>query len=242
MSGLRCGGRGSELQNRIRMRWDKGLGRALAVWVGCCLALAACQSTDHFSDSYIRAYATPEPIFSNFFECHGYGCTFVSRIELSEAEWQNVRAEFDPPSRDAREERRRIAEAVALLQRLVGTRTGTSAHQFTRSNYRIIGNPQLDPTQLDCIDEAVNTWTYLTMLDRDGLLHHHRVERLAYAGGLPDFDFDPRNTAVIQASASGTHFAIDPTLVDAGEPPPIFPLSVWLGRWPPPMPAPDDTD
>jgi hypothetical protein len=59
-----------------------------------------------------------------------------------------------------------------------------------------------DPTQLDCIDEAVNTWTYLTLMERSGLLHFHRVAKLPHAGSL----IDPRNTAVLQ-EIGGQYFA-----------------------------------
>jgi hypothetical protein len=214
--------------------------RIVPFWLMWVLTLAGCQRSDPFSDNFLQLYATPNPAHANFFECHGYGCTFVSRVALSDAEWQSVRIIFTPPAATAKEERRQIDAALVRLRLLVGAHTGTSVHQFTRANYRILGNPQLDPSQLDCIDEAVNTWTYLTMMAEDGLLRMHRVERLAYAGGLPDFDFDQRNTAVIQEIANGRFFAIDPTLVDVGEPPPIFPLAVWLGHWPPPMPATDD--
>ena len=89
-----------------------------------------------------------------------------------------------------------------------------------------------DPTQLDCIDEAVNTWTYLTLMERGGLLHFHRVAKLSYVGSL----IDPRNTAVVQ-EIGGQYFAIDPALVDVGVPPPIIPLESWIAHWPPDLPA-----
>jgi hypothetical protein len=31
----------------------------------------------------------------------------------------------------------------------------------------------------------------------------------------------------------GSYFASDPSLVDAGVPPPVMPLATWLGSWPP---------
>jgi hypothetical protein len=217
--------------------------RALAWWWAFGLfVLSGCHASDHFSDNFLRLYAAPNPVFSHFYECHGFGCSIVSHIELTQEEWQMVRAEFTPPSADARGERRQIADAVALVERLVGARTGTSAHQWTRHNGHIAGNPRLDPTQLDCIDESVNTWTYLTLFARDGLLRQHQVTKLAYAGGLPDFAGAPRNTAVIWARDNGKYFAVDPTLVDAGEKPPIIPLSVWQGPWPPPLSAKTDSD
>jgi hypothetical protein len=141
-----------------------------------------------------------------------------------------VREILESPSPDARAERRRAANAVARLEQLVGRRTGTFTHQRREGSWG-------DPTQLDCIDEAVNTWTYLTMLDRDGLLEFHTVGELAHGGTV--MDFDVRNTATLVAKADGKAFAIDPTLVDEGEPPPVFPLSNWMATWPPEIPEPD---
>jgi hypothetical protein len=201
------------------------------------LALAGCAAhEEHLSDGFLQRFAVKDPTPASFYECHGFGCVIVSHIALSEPEWREVRAIFTPPPADAVAERHRIADALALIERQVGIRTGTSAHQWSRHGGHIDGNPKIDPTQLDCIDEAVDSWTYLTMLARDGLLRFHTVEALAYAGGLPDLDAAPRNTAVIRATASGVDFAVDPMLVDAGEQPPIIPLSIWTTSWPPQIP------
>ena len=35
----------------------------------------------------------------------------------------------------------------------------------------------------------------------------------------------------------GQYFAIDPSLVDVGVPPPIIPLESWIAHWPPDLPA-----
>ena len=125
-----------------------------------------------------------------------------------------------------------IACRVALIQLLVGQQTGTAAHQWSHRDKDILPNFEGDPTQLDCIDEAVNTWTYLTLMERGGLLHFHRVAKLSHAGT----PIDPRNTAVLQ-EIGGQYFAIDPALVDVGMPPPIIPLDSWIAHWPPDLPA-----
>jgi hypothetical protein len=85
-----------------------------------------------------------------------------------------------------------------------------------------------DPTQLDCIDESVNTWTYMTMMERGGLFRFHEVAKLSNAGSL----HNPRNTAVLKEK-NGDYYAIDPSLVDAGVPPPVIPLTSWMTEWPP---------
>jgi len=177
---------------------------------------------------YITDFAEPNPKPDNFRVCHGYGCKLQTRVALSDAEWQRVRAAFEPAAATASSERRQIASAIAILEMEAGDRAGTAVHQRRELNTG-------DLTQLDWIDESVNTWTYLTMLDQDGLIRLHRVGGLAHGGSL--IAFSVRNTAVIERKTTGTRYAVDPWLVDAGEAPPVVPLSVWLASWPPRMPG-----
>jgi len=200
-------------------------------------ALGGCLPQNGLNDNYLRLYAQPDPRPENFYQCHGFHCARQDHIELAAAEWKSVRAVFSRPAADAREERRQVAQALAQLQQLVGQRTGTAVHQWTRHGGLIDGNPAGDLTQLDCIDESVNSWTYLTLMARDGLLKFHRVGPLSAANNLLVFHF--RNTAVLVANGDGALFAVDATLVDETEPPPIFPLAAWLAQWPPVVPAAD---
>jgi hypothetical protein len=197
--------------------------------LGAALALCACVHTadSNQSTTFLDRYAEPNPTPAHFLECHGFSCGESSRVSLSPKEWQRVGAVFKPSPRKAQDERQRIAQAVALMQRLVGAQTGTAVHQWTHKDMMVLPNLG-DPTQLDCIDEAVNTWTYMTMMERSGFFRFHRVAKLSNAGGLTD----PRNTAVMQ-EINGSYYAIDPTLVDFGVPPPVIPLESWLRDWPP---------
>jgi len=182
------------------------------------------------SSEYLTRYAEPDPTPASFLECHGFGCAETSRVGLSSGEWGKVKAQLAGPARDARAERAKIARAVATMQKIVGAKTGTGVHQWTHENMMI--KPNLgDPTQLDCIDEAVNTWTYMTMMERAHLFRFHSVATLGYAG-LPN-DTNPRNTAVLREKKGGALYAVDASLVDGGEPPLVMPLSVWAGAWPP---------
>ena len=196
------------------------------------LALSACAQVDanHLSTTYLDRFATPNPTLAEFPVCHGFGCTVVSRASLSKDAWRRVVAIFQPPAKDAQAERPRIGRGVALIQLMVGQQTGTAAHQWTHKNMEILPNNG-DMTQLDCIDEAVNTWTYLTLMERNGLFRFHRVAQLSHVGDLSDLNV--RNAAVLQEK-DGDYFAIDPSLVDGGVPPPIMPLATWLDpHWPP---------
>jgi len=205
-------------------------------WVVAALAVSACaQNANHLNTTYLDRFAPPNPTLAEFTVCHGFGCTEVSRASLSKDAWRRVVAIFRPPAKDAQAERQRIARGVALIQLLVGEQTGTAAHQWTHKDMVILPNLG-DTTQLDCVDEAVNTWTYLTLMERGGLFRFHHVAQLSNAGDLSDPNM--RNTAVLQEK-NGNYFAIDPSLVDVGVPPPIMPLATWLGHWPPDLSASD---
>jgi hypothetical protein len=201
-----------------------GWGRRLWL-VACALALGACAPE---TSDYLRDYAEAQPVPERFQVCHGYGCKVETRVVLSDSEWQRVRAAFEPVAATASAERRQIATALAILELEVGERTGTAVHQRRELNTG-------DLSQLDCIDEAVNTWTYLTMLSADGLIRRHSVAGLAHSGSV--IELSVHNAAVIRRTTTGTAYAVDTTLVDAGEAPPVVPLSIWLASWPPQVPG-----
>jgi hypothetical protein len=209
------------------------LGGAL-LGLGAALAVSACaQNAVHQSTTFLDQYAETNPTPAHFRECHGFACRETSRISLSPGQWQQVGAVFKPRAPNARAERRQIAQAVTLVQRMAGAQSGTAVHQWTHKDMNILPNLS-DPTQLDCIDEAVNTWTYMTMMEKSGFFHFHRVAQLSNAGSL----HDPRNTAVLQ-EINGDYYAIDPALVDFGTPPPVIPLTAWLTVWPPDLSTSD---
>jgi len=213
--------------------------RSLMLVAPLTLALAGCVTSSGGGDAplsseYLGRYAETNPTPASFIECHGYSCAERSHVSLSAAEWGKVKAQLAPPAHDARAERAKIARAVAVMQTIVGVKTGTGVHQWTHKDMMILPNLG-DPTQRDCIDEAVNTWTTMTMLERAGLMRFHTVAELGYAG-LPA-DTNPRNTAVLREKAGGALYAVDASLVDGGEPPLVMPLTVWAGDWPPPLTA-----
>ena len=73
-----------------------------------------------------------------------------------------------------------------------------------------------DPTQLDCVDEATNTTSYLLVLDRHGLIKHHAVDRPLAKDSLTRWT---HWAAVIREKESGARFAIDSGTGPNGENP-----------------------
>jgi len=188
------------------------------------LAVSACaENANHLQAFYLERFASPNPTLAEFTVCRGFYCAERSYATISEDQWRRVATVFKPRAKNAQLERQQIARGVALIGQIVGPQTGTDAHQWTHVKMFVIPNGG-DLTQLDCVDTSVNTWTYMTLMERSGLFAFHRVAPLSY-GPL-------RNTAVLQ-QINGGYFAIDASLVDVGVPPPIMPLATWLASWPP---------
>jgi hypothetical protein len=169
---------------------------------------------------FVEAYGEPNPDPQHFRLCHGYACRFVTPVALTPEEWRATEALFHAPADSAVAERQQIGLAVAQLTLSAGRHAGLAVRQR-----RELINSK-DPSQLDCVDETVNTTTYLTLLSRAGLLHWHRVGAPAHRGTLVTLDV--ANTPVLFENGSGKGFAVDTAFADPGLPPYIVPLETWL--------------
>jgi hypothetical protein len=200
-------------------------------WLPIALAISACVTDNKYNQTttYLDRHATRNPTVAEFTVCHGFNCTEKKHVSLSAEQWRRVSATFAPRARTAQQERRQIARAVALVESYVGPQAGIAARQWTHQNMYVLPNLG-DLTQIDCIDASVNTWTYMTLMERQGLFHFHKVANLSNAGSLVDPDV--RNTAVLKENDGG-YYAVDASLVDHGTPPLVMPLEVWLAAWPP---------
>src|SRR5690606_10812288 len=104
---------------------------------------------------------------------------------------------FDPAPASPREERERIARAIGTVEVLVGFQAGTRHDEARNVATREQGQ------QLDCVDEAVNTTTYLRLIERRGLLRFHEVA--LPANRILDL-VDAHNTAVVVDRATGLSY------------------------------------
>jgi hypothetical protein len=194
------------------------------------LAISACaENPHHLTTHYLDQFATPNPTLAHFTVCHGFFCVQRSPVSLNEDQWRRIAAVFKPRAKNAQLERQQIGRAIALIESYVGPQAGIAAKQWTHKYMLVLPNMG-DLTQIDCVDASVNTWTYMTLMERAGLFQFHKVAPLSYAGSFTDPDL--RNTAVVQ-QIDGGYFAVDASLVDHGVPPLIMPLAVWLDSWPP---------
>jgi hypothetical protein len=173
-----------------------------------------------------RPVVIAEPQPDRFSVCFGHSCSVVVTVGVSTDDWQMVRALFREPAASPEAERVRIATAIAAMESVVGALTGTwrdyggDVKGFAR------------PGQMDCVDEANNSTTYLRMFARDGLLQWHSVGPIMKRGHL--LWGIPHATAVIIDISTAEWWAVDSWFQDNGMPPYIVPYVTWQDGWRPP--------
>jgi hypothetical protein len=198
--------------------------RASGVALLALVLLAACMRYQE-PDRFLARKGIDAPSEEGFTVCHGYDCTFRTRVLLTAAEWKQITAPLEQASPDAATERARIALAIAEFEIIVGGKTGTSGDRG-KLQFLTAG----DATQLDCIDETTNTTTYLMMLERRGKLRWHHTGRPASRGAFIDGRWH-HETAVLVEIGNGAEFAIDSWFEDNGKPPHVVPLDSWSFSW-----------
>jgi hypothetical protein len=157
--------------------------------------------------------ATPLP----FPVCTAFHCATTEQVTLPQDQWRQVDALFQTHT-SPEQERAEIRRAIALLERLVGSITGTWRDKA--GNFLLSGRQG----QLDCIAESRNTTTYLRLIESAGLLRWHSVEeRVMRRRWLVSDHW----SAVIRDRTSGTRYAVDSWYLDNGEPPYIQLLDDW---------------
>ena len=164
-------------------------------------------------EAHFEKFDTKPPKGDTVTVCHAYGCKAQTKFTFAASDIAEISALMARVRRDdsPAEERRAIAYAVGWMEHRVAPSVGTAGD---RPSMDMLGSG--DRTQQDCVDEATNTTSYLLVLDRHGLIRHHRVER--------PFAKDSINkwthwAALIQERESGARFAIDSSTGPNGDNP-----------------------
>ncbi|PZO88917.1 MAG: hypothetical protein DI626_00515 [Micavibrio aeruginosavorus] len=162
-----------------------------------------------------------------FHICHGYSCTHKSAAGFTAQEWAEINKIFNAkPAKDAAAERSKIGQAIALMERYSGIKTGTD-----EDNGEAVGFKTSDK-QMDCIDETVNTTQYVGLLQNAGFLKFHEKTEPTHRGYIINGTW-PHNTAVIREKENGALWAVDSFYRANGEEPYIVPRADWLNGWKP---------
>jgi hypothetical protein len=198
-----------------------------AVLAAVLLGLAGCAGADPGPDTYLYAYGrTTSPKPDGFVHCYDFTCRTIVPTAVAAAELQRVAALFATPSRTAAEERRRLAQAIALWEQIVGAKTGTAADVGSETGDRMWN----DRFQQDCMDETFNTTSYLMMMRDAGWLRFHSVIYPASRGFQHGF-VAPHHAATVQDNVSRRRFVVDSWFFDNGTPPVVMPVEIWEKGW-----------
>jgi hypothetical protein len=199
-----------------------------AVLALCAALLAGCATVslprfEGMEDPEVSAAVDRRPAPEAIAVCHGYGCGSTHLVDLS-SHWQAIRKLFETGA-DAASERSAVARAVALFEQAAGRQLGTWQDRprtpFSRN----------DPSQLDCVDESVNTTSLLHLLAREGLLQRHVVAEPARRHAF--LAFGVHFTAVLVERGSNTGYAFDSWFHANGELPEVVELETWRRGWEP---------
>lgn len=192
--------------------------------------MTGCSTT---SNKELLGHSSDLKSHERFGVCYGYGCKYYQKTGLTDEEWLAVQNIFVPKALSAMEERRRIAKAVALLEQFIGPKTGTDND---KRGAAIINFSTRN--QMDCIDEAFNSTTYLYLMRQAGFIEYHTL------GGhlrrnVSDLSY-PHSTATIHEIGKDIivegdgHFVVDSWFHENGALAEIVPAARWKkNRWSP---------
>jgi len=150
--------------------------------------------------------------------CFDFGCKTRQEVYVHTPEWRVIAAHLSA-SRNAADERDRVATVVAFMERIVGALTPTDRD---RGGNDFEGDDRAG--QMDCIDESTNTTSYLNLFQERGLLKWHRVKDPVYRA--PRI-LDQHWAAQIEHTETGQHYAVDSWYEDNGERPYVQTVEAW---------------
>jgi len=170
--------------------------------------------------SPIPAIANKTPIgIQNLEVCMNFSCRHKETIALSEEDWDSVANWLLQPAENAAAERENIQRAIGWMEVVVG--------RYTPTNRDVGGdlqNGRVDfPGQLDCIDESLNTTTYMKLFERNGLLKYHTVVERAYRRSI----FDQHWAGQIETIDGGERWVVDSWFQDNGYLPYLQEVAAW---------------
>jgi hypothetical protein len=162
----------------------------------------------------------PVPTLRLVVVCHGFACKFRTEIGFDESDYTALRQLMATGVASPEAERLAAANAVAWFERRIAPEAGTAGAK-ARAGPFSTG----DPSQIDCIESALNTTSLLLLLDQLGLLRHHQI--LAYASRWRPLDFEVHSTAVLVDLRNRQKWAFDSWVRNSGERPDVRPLDEW---------------
>lgn len=171
-----------------------------------------------------------DPTFTRekFAVCHGFNCYYRTEGWMTDKQWRDIEKIFKPVPKTAAEERRRIVRAIGRMETYAGLSSGLNQDRPEAETFE-----ENRITQMDCIDETINTDLYLDFLFKAELIKHHRPHNPVHRGYFVDAAW-PHNSAAIQEIETGTVYVIDSYFGKHGADAHAVDLKDWAKFWRPP--------
>ena len=196
--------------------------RRFYILVVLCM-LTACAKGNGIS---LLPYQDPADRPEEFSVCHGFGCSYKTPVLLEEKQWHNVMAVFRRKAKTPDAERKKIAKAIARMEKHVATATAMNPDLGQARTF------EKDQHQMDCIDEAVNTSLYLKFFAEAGALKFHEVHSPVHRGYFINGVY-PHNAGAVRETETGEIYVVDSYYEDNGSKVHIVGLDEWLDEWRP---------
>jgi hypothetical protein len=177
-------------------------------------------------DKHFATFSVPPPKNTTVYVCHAYGCRMRTKFTFTDQDITELTAimkKWRTKADTADDERRGVAYAIGWIEARVGNVIGT---KDDRPGMDFSGSG--DPTQQDCVDEATNTTSYMTVLQSKGLLRHHTVgvpfAKDNFLRGIAGWT---HWTAILTENSNQQRWAIDSWIYANGENPAIIEAEKW---------------
>ena len=201
--------------------------QSLVILTGLLLTACSAQNQAQKSpDRWIKQMHNRAPTASTIYVCHTFGCKLNFAFHPTRQDMNRLKSILAKGAKNPKAERQAIGNAIAWLEKRVGPKIGSDNDKggLDMQHSGISG-------QMDCIDEASNTTSYLSFVQLHGLLKYHKVQSPVARGFFLDLRY-PHATAVILDTTTGNRFAVDSWIYDNGVFPAIKPLDVWMAEQP----------
>lgn len=199
----------------------------IPVLAAAALLLAACETPSNIWYPAVKNDNRPD----HFAYCITPGCVKQIWMTFTPAEWAEIAAFFEG-TRDAADERDRIARAMSRFEQIAGPKGGTSGDKGGW-DWDIGDAPA---GQIECFAEAGNTGTALGMMYRAGLLKYHTpLSDTPTMRGLPYGTLGLIHAgATMRENSDGHLWVVDTWYFDNGGPSFVVDRDEWRGGWSPP--------
>lgn len=160
----------------------------------------------------------PDVTWSHVPICWGYNCRVITNTVWSGEERDEVLGLFYRQTVENAEQERQLLKSVMALMETIAGRKSPIYMDRGRNNGGDL------PGEMDCLDKSSNVYTYLSLLEQEGLLRFHQSTEYAFR---MRFIFAQHYSAAIKEVASGEDWVIDSWFFDFGSEPIVVTVDDW---------------